>query len=75
MLTGEGSKFFILEVHFMTHCFSGGGAEKDRKDILIYDSKTNAWTKTGDLCHGRYSHGISLVPESIADHCLFDIDC
>ena len=50
---------------------------KYSKDILIYDSRQNKWTKTGELCRGRAEHGMSLVPveSDIEDDCIVDQDC
>ena len=54
----------------MYRASQGGG-----KEILLYDSKTDKWSKTGDLCKGRGGHAMSLVPASVEDHCIFDLDC
>ena len=47
------------------------------RDILIYDSGKNKWTKTGELCRGRSDHAMSLVPveTEIEDQCIFDMNC
>ena len=45
------------------------------KEILIYDGNEDKWTKTGDLCHARAYHAMSLVPAVVEDQCLFTIDC
>ena len=45
------------------------------KEILIYDGNEDKWTKTGDLCHARAEHAMSLVPAVVEDQCLFTIDC
>ena len=47
------------------------------KDILIYDSRQNKWTKTGELCRARSGHAMSLVPveSEIEDQCILDMDC
>ena len=57
-----------------------GGQTLDEKyfsDILIYDSRQDKWTKTGELCCARASHAMSLVPEEseIEDECIVDPDC
>ena len=46
-------------------------------DILIYDSSQDKWTKTGELCHARANHAMSLVPTAleIEDECIVDPDC
>ena len=57
---------------------AGGRAKEDfSKDILIYDSNEDKWAKTGELCRGRHSHALSLVPEEsdIEDECILDSDC
>ena len=53
------------------------GREVKIKDILIYDSHQNKWTKTGELCRGRAEHAMSLVPveSEIEDECIVDQDC
>ena len=28
------------------------------------------WTKVGEMAHGRYFHGMSLVPKETADYCV-----
>ena len=50
---------------------------KYSKDILIYDSSQDKWTKTGEFCRARASHAMSLVPEEseIEDECIVDPDC
>ena len=47
------------------------------KDILMYDSSQDKWTKTGELCHARAEHAMSLVTADfeIEDECIFDPDC
>ena len=45
------------------------------KEILVYDDNEDKWTKTGDLCHARAYHAVSLVPAVVEDQCLFTIDC
>ena len=45
------------------------------KEILIYDGNEDKWTKTGDLCHARANHAMSLVPAIVEDECIVDIDC
>ena len=57
-----------------------GGQTLDEKyfsDILIYDSRQDKWTKTGELCRGRAWHAMSLVPveSDIEDDCIVDQDC
>ena len=50
---------------------------EESKDILIYDSRQDKWTKTGELCRGRSQHAMSLVPveSDIEDQCILDLDC
>ena len=50
---------------------------KYSKDILIYNSHEDKWTKTGELCRGRAWHAMSLVPvdSDIEDECIVDQDC
>ena len=55
-----------------TQSFPSGGA---LTDVLMYDGKTNKWTKVGDLCTGRFDHGISLVSADMEDYCVLDLDC
>ena len=47
------------------------------RDIFIYDSTEDKWTKTGELCRGRTEHAMALVPveSDIEDECIFDSDC
>ena len=47
------------------------------KEILVYDDNEDKWTKTGDLCHARAEHAMSLVPVEVEleDQCIVDIDC
>ena len=47
------------------------------KDILIYNSSQDKWTKTGELCRGRAYHAMSLVSveTEIEDECIVDQDC
>ena len=57
-----------------------GGKTADKKfsrDILIYNSDEDKWTKTGELCRGRAYHAMSLVPveSDIEDQCIMDMDC
>ena len=57
-----------------------GGKTADKKysrDILIYNSSQNKWTKTGELCRARRDHAMSLVPveSDIEDDCIVDQDC
>ena len=51
--------------------------KKYSRDILIYNSNEDTWTKTGDLCRARAYHGMSLVPveSEIEDQCILDMDC
>ena len=55
----------------------GYGSGKYLKDILMYDSGQDKWTKTGELCRGRAYHAMSLVPveSDIEDQCIMDMDC
>ena len=50
---------------------------KSFKDILMYDSSQDKWTKTGELCRARGYHAMSLVPveSDIEDDCIVDQDC
>ena len=47
------------------------------KEILIYDGNLDKWTKTGELCHARAEHAMSLVSADfeIEDECILDPDC
>ena len=57
---------------------AGGEAKgKYSKDILIYNSNEDKWTKTAELCRARSGHAMSLVPveSDIEDQCILDMDC
>ena len=59
---------------------SGGKTADNKKysrDILIYNSSQDKWTKTGELCRARAYHAMSLVPveSDIEDDCIVDQDC
>ena len=47
------------------------------KEILIYDGNLDYWTKTGELCHARAEHAMSLVSADfeVEDVCILDPDC
>ena len=51
--------------------------KKYSRDILIYNSHEDKWTKTGELCRARAYHAMSLVPveSDIEDDCIVDQDC
>ena len=55
----------------------GYGSGRYLKDILMYDSGQDKWTKTGELCRGRVYHAMSLVSveSDIEDDCIVDQDC
>ena len=55
----------------------GYGSGRYFKDILIYNSSQDKWTKTGELCRARAEHAMSLVPveSEIEDECIVDPDC
>ena len=48
---------------------------EETRDILVYDSTEDKWTKVGDLCRARGYHAISLVPAAVDEECILDIDC
>ena len=48
---------------------------QNSRDILIYNSSQDKWTKTGELCRARAYHAMSLVPAVVEDECIVDIDC
>ena len=56
-------------------CSENEEGEGDSSEILMFDGNEKKWTKVEDLCNARYMHAVALVPEEIADHCIFDIDC
>ena len=72
--------FFSLPFRDFDAWYMAGGKTVDKKysrDIFIYDSSQNKWTKTGELCRGRAEHAMSLVPveSEIEDECIVDQDC
>ena len=69
----------MFNVILMHDMYMAGGEVNEgySKDILIYDSSQDKWTKTGELCRGRAFHAMSLVPveSDIEDDCIVDQDC
>ena len=59
----------------MTGGYSNDGGHF--KDILMYDSSQDKWTKTGELCRARDGHAMSLVSveTEVEDECIVDPDC
>ena len=64
--------FSILDHNLYWRSVQTGGQTNDEhlRDILIYDSTKDEWTKTGDLFMGRSEHALSLVPGDIEEHCI-----